>query len=339
MLAYGYDVLPVNPTVYEVLGIPACPPRRAPGRSRSSTCSGGTRTSPRVVDEAIALGAKAIWLQLGLATTRRPRVRAPPGSRSSSTAASRWSTAAGSAGSTGSASPPAWSRPAARRRRARMPGRSRPSASTRCRSTPASAWTRPPARGPADLPDLGLRLRGLAARGRPLRPQPLRQHLHADHEPDERRLRGAHGDARGRRRRARDRVGLAARRRDDDALSSRRPHRLLAEPLRRHAQPVRDAAAALRHRRRFVDPHDLDAVRAAIDARTRLLYGETIGNPRIDVLDIAGWRRSPTTPACRSSSTTPSRRPTSAGRSSTAPTSSCTRRPSSSAATAPRSAG
>jgi O-acetylhomoserine (thiol)-lyase len=40
---------------------------------------------------------------------------------------------------------------------------------------------------------------------------------------------------------------------------------------------------------RFVDPHDLDAVEAAIGPRTRLLYGETIGNPRIDVLDIGGW--------------------------------------------------
>ena len=40
---------------------------------------------------------------------------------------------------------------------------------------------------------------------------------------------------------------------------------------------------------RFVDPHDLGAVRAAVTDRTRLLYAETIGNPRIDVLDIAGW--------------------------------------------------
>ena len=30
-------------------------------------------------------------------------------------------------------------------------------------------------------------------------------------------------------------------------------------------------------------------MRAAIDSRTRVLYAETIGNPRIDVLDIAGW--------------------------------------------------
>jgi O-acetylhomoserine (thiol)-lyase len=38
----------------------------------------------------------------------------------------------------------------------------------------------------------------------------------------------------------------------------------------------------------FVDPSDLDAWRAAITPRTRILYGETIGNPRLDVLDIAG---------------------------------------------------
>jgi O-acetylhomoserine (thiol)-lyase len=37
---------------------------------------------------------------------------------------------------------------------------------------------------------------------------------------------------------------------------------------------------------RFVDIHDLDQVRAAIDAGTRLLYVETIGNPRLDVPDF-----------------------------------------------------
>ena len=36
----------------------------------------------------------------------------------------------------------------------------------------------------------------------------------------------------------------------------------------------------------FVAPDDLDAWRAAITPRTRLLYGETIGNPGLDVLDI-----------------------------------------------------
>jgi O-acetylhomoserine (thiol)-lyase len=36
----------------------------------------------------------------------------------------------------------------------------------------------------------------------------------------------------------------------------------------------------------FVDPRDVDAWRAAIRPQTRLLFGETLGNPRLDVLDV-----------------------------------------------------
>ena len=36
----------------------------------------------------------------------------------------------------------------------------------------------------------------------------------------------------------------------------------------------------------FVDPRDLDAWRAAIRPATRLLFGETLGNPGLDVLDV-----------------------------------------------------
>lgn len=39
----------------------------------------------------------------------------------------------------------------------------------------------------------------------------------------------------------------------------------------------------------FVDPSDLDAVASAVSERTKILYGETIGNPRADVLDIAAF--------------------------------------------------
>ncbi|MBE3574225.1 MAG: O-acetylhomoserine aminocarboxypropyltransferase/cysteine synthase [Firmicutes bacterium] len=39
---------------------------------------------------------------------------------------------------------------------------------------------------------------------------------------------------------------------------------------------------------RFVEPGNLDDFRAAITPRTRALYAETIGNPRLDVADIAG---------------------------------------------------
>ncbi len=36
----------------------------------------------------------------------------------------------------------------------------------------------------------------------------------------------------------------------------------------------------------FVDPRDIDAWRAAIRPETRLLFGETLGNPGLDVLDV-----------------------------------------------------
>src|SRR5213592_1566126 len=39
----------------------------------------------------------------------------------------------------------------------------------------------------------------------------------------------------------------------------------------------------------FVDPEDPENFRRAITPRTRLLYAETIGNPRINVLDIAAF--------------------------------------------------
>jgi O-acetylhomoserine (thiol)-lyase len=36
----------------------------------------------------------------------------------------------------------------------------------------------------------------------------------------------------------------------------------------------------------FVDPRDVDGIRAAIRPQTRLIFGETLGNPGLDVLDI-----------------------------------------------------
>ena len=38
----------------------------------------------------------------------------------------------------------------------------------------------------------------------------------------------------------------------------------------------------------FVDPDQIDNFRRAVEPRTRLLYAETLGNPKINVLDIAG---------------------------------------------------
>ena len=40
---------------------------------------------------------------------------------------------------------------------------------------------------------------------------------------------------------------------------------------------------------RFVDPDDPDAVAKLTDDKTRLVFAETIGNPRMNVVDIKAW--------------------------------------------------
>ena len=40
---------------------------------------------------------------------------------------------------------------------------------------------------------------------------------------------------------------------------------------------------------RFVDPDDVSALDANVDDKTRLVFGETIGNPKLNVVDIEAW--------------------------------------------------
>ena len=40
---------------------------------------------------------------------------------------------------------------------------------------------------------------------------------------------------------------------------------------------------------RFVDPEDPAGLAASVDDRTKLVFGETVGNPRINVIDIQAW--------------------------------------------------
>ena len=89
----------------------------------------------------------------------------------------------------------------------------------------------------------------------------------------------------------------------------------------------------------WVDPDDPDAWKAAVRDNTKAFYGETIGNPGGNVLDIEADRGHRARPRASAASwTTRSRRRFSAARSSGARTSSCTRRRSSSAVTARASA-
>jgi len=89
---------------------------------------------------------------------------------------------------------------------------------------------------------------------------------------------------------------------------------------------------------RFVDPDKPEELAQHVDDKTRLVFGETVGNPKINVIDLDAWSSASHAAGSRSSSTTPPPRRTSAARSTTASTWSCTRRPSTSAGTAPRSA-
>ena len=66
LLAHGYDVVPVNPTVDEVLGIAAVATLAEAGPLEIVDVFRRPSEIAGVIDEAIALGAKAIWLQLGL---------------------------------------------------------------------------------------------------------------------------------------------------------------------------------------------------------------------------------------------------------------------------------
>lgn len=69
LIAHGYEVVPVNPTCDEVLGRPCYPDLASVPSSagvevvdifRRSAFAGGH------VDEAIAAGARAVWMQLGV---------------------------------------------------------------------------------------------------------------------------------------------------------------------------------------------------------------------------------------------------------------------------------
>ena len=106
-----------------------------------------------------------------------------------------------------------------------------------------------------------LRLRRRRPRGAPVRAPGVREHLHPDHEPDDRRVRGARRGPRGRRRGPRPRVRPGGRDPRDPQPRPRRPeHRLQLEPLRRHVQPVPLHAAQARHRgevRRRLRPGEL----------------------------------------------------------------------------------
>jgi uncharacterized protein len=67
LLAHGYDITPVNPREKEVLGRKCYPSLvEAPGPIQIVDIFRETAAVPEIVDQAIARGAKVIWMQLGV---------------------------------------------------------------------------------------------------------------------------------------------------------------------------------------------------------------------------------------------------------------------------------
>lgn len=65
---HGYRLIPVNPGLKEVLGLPCYPNLKAvPEHIDVVDIFRSVDAIPGIVDEAIAVGADAVWMQLGLA--------------------------------------------------------------------------------------------------------------------------------------------------------------------------------------------------------------------------------------------------------------------------------
>lgn len=67
LLAEGYTVIPVNPREKEILGQVCYPSLTAiPGGAEVVDIFREPSAVPAIVDEAIAIGAKVVWMQLGV---------------------------------------------------------------------------------------------------------------------------------------------------------------------------------------------------------------------------------------------------------------------------------
>jgi len=67
MLRNGYDVVPVNPLIEEFEGIPAYPDLlSAPASIEIVNIFRRPEHVPALVEQAIAIGAKVVWMQMGI---------------------------------------------------------------------------------------------------------------------------------------------------------------------------------------------------------------------------------------------------------------------------------
>jgi len=67
MIEHGYRVIPVNPAYTEVLGQTCYPSLKAiPHPVDMVDCFRKAEDIPPIVDDAIAIGARSVWMQLGV---------------------------------------------------------------------------------------------------------------------------------------------------------------------------------------------------------------------------------------------------------------------------------
>jgi len=67
LLDHGYEVIPVNPNHQQILGLKCHPDLRSiPGPVDIVDVFQRSERVPGLVDDAIAIGAKTIWMQLGV---------------------------------------------------------------------------------------------------------------------------------------------------------------------------------------------------------------------------------------------------------------------------------
>ena len=67
LVDHGYDVVPVNPTVSEILGRESLPDLASiPGPVDMVDCFRRSDQMPALAEEAVRIGAKVLWMQLGV---------------------------------------------------------------------------------------------------------------------------------------------------------------------------------------------------------------------------------------------------------------------------------
>lgn len=64
---HGYRIIPVNPTYREILGEPCLPDLRSIGQPVDMVdCFRRSEEMPALAREAVAIGARVLWMQLGI---------------------------------------------------------------------------------------------------------------------------------------------------------------------------------------------------------------------------------------------------------------------------------